>query len=122
MPVRSNGYFYAQLAATSTWNTVSVQARAPGQATNGADALAEETGHLFQATNAVSLQHDDDGNLTSDGRWDYRWDAQNRLILAQTRTNLAASGVEEEAIHFGYDSESRQIKKTVYRFALAICR
>lgn len=83
-PARSNDYFYAQLAATSVWNTVSVQARAVGQATNGTDALAEETGHLLQATNAVSLQYDDDGNLLSDGHWSMTWDAENRVIKKES--------------------------------------
>jgi YD repeat-containing protein len=30
-----------------------------------------------------SLGYDDDGNLTSDARWTYTWDAENRLIAME---------------------------------------
>ena len=32
--------------------------------------------------------YDGDGNLTNDGRWDYTWDAENRLV---TMTNNNAT-------------------------------
>ncbi len=105
--VRSNGYFYAQLAATNTWNTVSVQARAVGQATNGTGALAEETGHLFQPTNAVSLQYDDDGNLLSDGRWSMTWDAENRVIKKESLPTIPQTA--ERRLEYAFDSIGRRV-------------
>ena len=110
-PVRSNGYFYAQLSATSNWNSVSIQARAAGGATNGADALAEETGHLFQTTSLPVFQYDEDGNLKSDNRWSYTWDAENRIYAIETLSNLVASGVPRVRLDFGYDSQNRRFKK-----------
>jgi RHS repeat-associated protein len=108
-PVRSNAYFYAQLPATSVWNTVSIQARSVGQATNGTDALAEETGHLFQPTSLVAFQYDEDGNLTVDSRWVYTWDAQNRLIASQSHTNPPNNQVPILKMRALYDSNSRRI-------------
>lgn len=106
-PVRSNGYFYAQLAATSVWNTVTIQARAIGQATNGTDALAEETGHLFQPTNAASLQYDDDGNLLSDGRWSMTWDAENRIIKKESLPTVPQAA--QRRLEYTLDAIGRRV-------------
>ncbi|MEI6674935.1 MAG: hypothetical protein WCO57_07135, partial [Verrucomicrobiota bacterium] len=42
------------------------------------------TGNTWTPPNSVTPAHDDDGNLTFDGRWDSVWDAENRLIRMQT--------------------------------------
>ncbi len=111
IPVRSNGYFYARLPATNAWNTVFVQARAVGQATNGTDALAEETGHVFQPTNAVSLQYDDDGNLLSDGRWSMTWDAENRVIKKESVPTVPQ--VAQRRLEYAIDSIGRRVRVQV---------
>ncbi|NLH74599.1 MAG: RHS repeat protein, partial [Verrucomicrobia bacterium] len=38
-----------------------------------------ETGKVYVPPATESFTHDADGNLTSDGRWTYSWDAENRL-------------------------------------------
>lgn len=106
-PVRSNGYFYAQVPATNLWSTVAVQARAVGQATNGTDALAEETGHLFQPTVPVSLQYDDDGNLLSDGRWALTWDAENRVTKKETLPTVLQAA--QRRLEYTLDSWGRRV-------------
>ena len=111
-PVRSNGYFYAQLAATSLWNTVSIQARAVGQATTGTDALAEEAGHLFQPTAPVSLQYDDDGNLLSDGRWSMTWDAENRVIKKESLPNVPQTA--QSRLEYRLDAHGRRVRVTLF--------
>ncbi|MBE7503048.1 MAG: RHS repeat-associated core domain-containing protein [Verrucomicrobiales bacterium] len=110
-PIRTNGYFYAQLPATNAWNTISVQARAVGQATKGTDALAEETGHLFQPTNAVTLQYDDDGNLLSDGRWSMTWDAENRVIKKEKLATVPHTA--QHRLEYALDSFGRRVRVTV---------
>jgi RHS repeat-associated protein len=93
---------------------VSIQARVTGAATNGADALAEESGHLFQATNSTAFHYDDDGNLTSDARWSYGWDAENRLIAAERLASLVGSDVPLVRLESGYDSQNRRFKKAMF--------
>jgi YD repeat-containing protein len=40
----------------------------------------------FLPASSESFVHDLDGNLTSDGRWNYTWDGENRLIEMVART------------------------------------
>ncbi|MBK8474727.1 MAG: RHS repeat protein [Opitutaceae bacterium] len=54
------------------------------QGPNGEDAVAEETRQAFVAKSPELFTYDLDGNLTSDGRWTYGWDAENRLTLMET--------------------------------------
>jgi RHS repeat-associated protein len=62
-------------------------------------------------------QYDDDGNLTRDDQWSYWWDAENRLIAMQTRTDLLSSGViaagDARRLEFTYDYRGRRVEKLV---------
>ncbi|MEI6674771.1 MAG: RHS repeat-associated core domain-containing protein, partial [Verrucomicrobiota bacterium] len=58
--------------------------------------------------------HDEDGNLKTDGRWDYSWDAENRITSMQTTIDAAAAGVPRLRLDFVYDSQNRRVSKTVY--------
>ena len=63
---------------------------------------------------AESLAYDADGNLTSDGRWTYKWDGENRLIRMDSvaQSNLS---VKSMRLSFTYDGLSRRIRKDVYQ-------
>ena len=54
--------------------------------------------------------YDNDGNLSSDGRWSYTWDAENRLIT-MTSLNGAPSGSQLQ-LAFAYDYQGRRIQKS----------
>jgi YD repeat-containing protein len=43
-------------------------------------ALGFTAGWMFLAKDPEVFVYDDDGNLLSDGRWEYTWDAENRLV------------------------------------------
>ncbi len=58
----------------------------------------------YSAVGAVTPSYDGNGNLTSDGTFTYRYDAENRLISA-SGTGLAAS--------YTYDAQGRRKSKTV---------
>ncbi len=67
------------------------------------------------ATTNQSPTSDADGNLASDARWSYRWDAENRLIAMETQQTTAVNvGVPRQKLEFGYDSRSRRVMKRVY--------
>ena len=55
--------------------------------------------------NKVLYIYDDDGNLLSDGVWNYTWNGENRLI--RVRNSLFD-------IHYSYDYMGRKIHKKVY--------
>jgi RHS repeat-associated protein len=80
-------------------------------------AKATNTGNVYLPQTPEAFTHDADGNLTQDGRWDYTWDGENRLIAMQTRSAVLASGVPEQRLEFAYDPQSRRISKTVSNLA-----
>jgi RHS repeat-associated protein len=59
--------------------------------------------------------YDADGNVTNDGRWEYMWDGENRLVQMQTVPNLPAN-VPQQTLLFGYDFQGRRISKVVSNF------
>jgi RHS repeat-associated protein len=68
----------------------------------------------FSAQATESFTHDDDGNLTSDGRWSYTWDAENRLFAMETVAAVAAAlPTLKQRLEFSYDAQGRRIHKLV---------
>ena len=66
--------------------------------------------------------YDLDGNITSDGRWDYTWDEDNRLIEMETLPE-ATSGIpaaEKKKLTFEYDYLGRRIREKVYNSILLL--
>jgi RHS repeat-associated protein len=57
--------------------------------------------------------HDDDGNLTDDGRWTYAWDAENRLASVTINQSAADLGAPKRRLEFFYDWQGRRIAKKV---------
>jgi RHS repeat-associated protein len=67
-----------------------------------------------------NFAYDLDGNILSDGRWNYTWDAENRLIAMETyghrsgqSTAVWTSGVPQVHIDFFYDYQGRRISKKI---------
>ena len=54
--------------------------------------------------------YDRDGNLTSDGHWNYGWDAENRLLTLSANTAVGP----QISLRFEYDRKSRRIRKQVW--------
>lgn len=114
--VRKNEYFYRELSGDNSSGPSYPQINIVGARNNfgpaGEDAVTEKGGRMFLPANVESFVYDDDGNLNSDGRWNYTWDAENRLISME-----AISGVPPEAklrIEFAYDHASRRVQKNVH--------
>ncbi len=77
--------------------------------------LSSVTGNVFVAETPEGFIYDDDGNMTSDGRFAYTWDGENRLIAVETLSAVvAASGAPQVRVEYAYDYMSRRIGKTVY--------
>ena len=72
--------------------------------------LSNTTGNIFLPRNPESFTYDADGNLSSDGRWSYTWDAENRLSTVVARTTAGP----QQSITFEYDSTGRRIGKKVW--------
>jgi RHS repeat-associated protein len=106
---RKGEYFRKELsvnnAAAPVWQQVDVAA--PNETT--------VTRHEFVPKTPETFAYDADGNLTNDGRWQYTWDAENRLI-AMTNIASVPDGAKM-ALTFAYDSRSRRTQKTVYSYS-----
>jgi RHS repeat-associated protein len=57
-----------------------------------------------------SYGYDANGNMTSDGTWDYNYDAENRLISVETSASLTRTSSSRKYL-FTYDYLGRRIKK-----------
>jgi RHS repeat-associated protein len=82
------------------------------QATD-ANGTTTRSGGKFLPATPENFAHDLDGNLTSDGRFTYTWDAENRLIAMETHATVPLPARRKLA--FAYDSIGRRIRKTVWQ-------
>ena len=103
---RRGEYFRIELTENNTnsplWTGVSVIA---GAMTN--------TGGFSFPPCTVTNYYDNDGNLTRDGIWSYRWDGENRLV-EMSMTNLAGvPNTQRKRLQFTYDHLNRRVAKTV---------
>ncbi|WOO40074.1 RHS repeat-associated core domain-containing protein [Rubellicoccus peritrichatus] len=75
---------------------------------------ATDSESFFIPPAVVQPAYDSDGNLTYDGRWNYVWNGENRLIEMTTAANAVTAGVPKQKLEFAYDSIGRRFKKEVY--------
>jgi RHS repeat-associated protein len=75
-----------------------------------ADIMTNATGNVFLPQTPESFAYDADGNLTQDGRWNYYWDGENRLISMAARTIVGP----QISLRFDYDWKDRRIRKQVW--------
>jgi RHS repeat-associated protein len=61
--------------------------------------------------------YDDDGNQTGDGRWIYRWDAENRLVEMETTSTAITAGVPYAKVRWTYDPLGRRIQRQSWQGA-----
>jgi len=62
---------------------------------------------------AQSFSYDLDGNTLSDGIWDYKWDAENRLVRLETSIAARSAGYAHRILNFTYDYLGRRVQKQV---------
>jgi RHS repeat-associated protein len=78
-------------------------------------ATQTQTGAVYVAASTENFQHDADGNLTSDGRWTYAWDGENRLVQMIRDTDTPA-GARQKLI-FEYDHQGRRMRKQFFTYS-----
>ena len=74
------------------------------RATMGQSGVSEAGGHVFVPRTPEAFAYDDDGNLLSDGRWAYTWDAENRLIGMESIASVPVAA--KRKLSFGVPSKS----------------
>jgi RHS repeat-associated protein len=102
---RKGEYFRRELSipnsSSAVWQSVSV-----------GDGTSTASGNLFVPKTSEAYTYDLDGNLTQDGRWDYTWDAENRLARMVSRSSPPSGS--EKRLEFVYDHLGRRIGKKVW--------
>jgi YD repeat-containing protein len=81
--------------------------------TNGTspDIVATNVGTVFLPQSPETYAYDADGNLAQDGRWNYTWDGENRLV---GMTSLSSAPTASKiSLSFVYDYMGRRIGKWV---------
>ncbi|MCH8511109.1 MAG: hypothetical protein LAT83_05595 [Kiritimatiellae bacterium] len=78
--------------------------------------IADETLKAFLPQTPELYTHDEEGNLLADGRWNYTWDANNRLHSMETRPAAWQAGVPRRQLKFSYDYMGRRFQKQVYHW------
>ncbi|NBV22353.1 MAG: RHS repeat-associated core domain-containing protein [Proteobacteria bacterium] len=101
---RKGEYFRKELSTNNSsaaiWQGITNVAVLAGAGTNGSDIVTTQSGNLLVAQTPETFTYDADGNMTSDGKFNYTWDAENRLLAAESLTNApAASRVRTEWIY-----------------------
>ena len=108
MASRKGEYFRRELsvnkAGAPVWLGVTVTS--PGGPT--------VTGNLFVPRTPEAFTHDLDGNLTSDGRWNYWWDGENRLVRVQSRSDTPQGSWRR--VEWQYDALGRRIRQTTWNW------
>ena len=71
-------------------------------------------GALFIPPASESFTYDDAGNLSGDSRWNYTWNARQRLAAIETTAAAVAAGAPREKYEYAYDYRGRKVKAVKY--------
>jgi RHS repeat-associated protein len=104
-------YFRAELAVNNTANPVWLGiTNVAVLAVDASHYVASiETGHVFVPKTPETFTYDADGNLLSDGRWNYTWDAENRLVKVESRSDTPQASWRR--VEWTYDALGRRIRQ-----------
>jgi RHS repeat-associated protein len=73
-----------------------------------------QVGSVYVPPATESFAYDLDGNLTTDGRWQYTWDGENRLVQMIANPNISVPTGARLKLVFEYDAKGRRTRKQVY--------
>ena len=106
--------FFARVPVTSLYQDITTSASLPDPNGELLDAEATLTQSFSTSgTTAVEPVYDAAGNLLSDTRFSYTWDANSRLASASTLPGAVSAGAPNLEISFSYDHRGRRVSKSV---------
>ncbi len=112
--IRQGNRWYLELGVDNdpgpVWRTAMVRGIVREGADGGAkDALQELQRPLFIPAATQSLGYDADGNMLSDGRWNYSWDGNNRLETVESVP--ATPDARKRKVEYSYDYMGRMVQR-----------
>ena len=111
---RHNNYFAGTVTVTNTAAVCAPVTTAAVKASGTSNIITTSTGSMYVAKTPEIFHYDDDGNLTKDGRWNYTWDAENRLIAIESIDGTPDAA--KKRLEFAYDWQGRRTQKLVYNW------
>ena len=105
---RLDEYFYKEVTTTNT-GKIHIPYTVVATDVNG---TTTRDGGKFLSATPETFGYDFDGNLISDGRFTYTWDAENRLTTMETHSTIPLPA--RRKLVFAYDFMGRRIKKDVW--------
>ena len=113
---RQSDLFLAQIpvdnSAGALYNNYVTIAAKNNVDANGKDAEQQSAINYFLPKTPEAFTYDFDGNVTSDGRFNYTWDGENRLIRVESFPTAPATS--KRRVDFIYDAQSRRVSKKSY--------
>ncbi len=88
----------------------------PDGGDNNTARIADSSKSEYLPSDPEAYTHDLDGNLLTDGQWQYTWDANNRLIEMETLAVAYTAGASRQKLEFAYDSQGRRFSKKVSKW------
>ena len=101
--------FFGEAIVSNSQSSAYASVKIAGKANGALNDV--EAGHEFIPQTPETPAYDDDGNLTSDGRWTYTWDAENRLVSVVARADIPDAA--KRRVDFVYDYQGRRMQKIV---------
>lgn len=100
--------------STNSAENVELKIQAAKNSTTPGQVATERRGIRVPGKNN-SRNDDEDGNLRTNGVWNFTWDAENRLKSAETVSDLTPvySLPTRQRLEFAYDAFSRRVSKVV---------
>lgn len=98
---------------------VEITATRPDGGVNNGPVTTQQQGALFIPPPTEVPTYDLDGNLTSDARWNYVWNGENRLVAQEEKTGFivqptSSTPVKRIRLEFVYDAQGRRIGKQTF--------
>ncbi len=95
---------YAHNSANAIFKSLAIEATSD-------NSYYAQTGSVFVAKSPEQFTYDADGNLTSDGRFHYTWNGENRLVRAEEL--YAPDTRSPYVVTYAYDHQGRMIRKDI---------
>ena len=109
---RVGAYFhggdYADNTLSNLYHDLEIYAAINPPGTNTPDPVYAVTTSVFVAKTPETFTYDADGNMTSDGRFTYTWNADNRMVMASN---------DAVVVTYAYDHRGRMVRKEISRGA-----
>ena len=116
---QQDGYFHKDLSVDNAGSDVFAEVTVTGvrnaAGPGGEDVVSEEEGQMFLPADPEIFSYDLDGNLKKDGRWDYFWDGEQRLVKMEVRDDLDST-LPRRRLEFEYDYMGRRTTKKEYEW------